>query len=213
MQAAEKQMDQSGLKVLMVPRGIPNLEPMKIDMAEVYEAEDRLNEVRHVNPQTAPELSGYFNKVCNTVTKYLSWIEYDILMAEKYLGLAKAQVILDEAPAQFEKVKDKGIKFNEDFRDALVARSVECQKCLDTLNALKAVRALLDNKAKSFVRAYNSCRYLTNTKSQTPVPNFTSGHIGQTYDQPQKNFMGVTRIGGVPMPQGTPNEEDPEGRY
>ena len=205
-------MDQSGLKTLKVPRGVPDLQGLSLDMTEVYEAEGRLNEVSHVNQMTAPELSGYFNKVCNTVTKYLSWLEYEILMAEKYHGLAKATVILDEAPAAFEKIKHTGVKFNEDFRDALVARSVECNKNLDTLNALKAVRALLDNKAKTFVRAYNSCRGLSYQKSQTPTPNFTSTHIGSTFDAPQSNFMGVTRVGGIPMPQG-PGPEDPEGQY
>ena len=50
---------------LMIPRGIPGLQAMSLDMTVIYEAERRLSEVKTVSPATAPELIGYFNESCN----------------------------------------------------------------------------------------------------------------------------------------------------
>jgi hypothetical protein len=142
-------------------------------MTLVYAAERRLNEVAIVSPGTAPELIGYFNEACNTTTKYLAWVEYEILMAQKHYELARAHVILEKAPEAYGKIKDKGIKFNEDFREALMATDIECQGRLDTLNALKAVRVLLENKAKSFERGYYACKTTWDRKQhQAASPNF-----------------------------------------
>ena len=163
-----------GSNVLLIPRGVPGLSPMTLDMSMVYSAERRLGEVAIVTPGTAPELIGYFNESCNVTTKFLAWVEYEILMAQKHYDLAKAHVILEKAPDAFCKVKDKGIKFNEDFREALVITDIECQGRLDTLNALKAVRVLLENKAKSFERAYYACKTTWDRKQSVAAsPNFS----------------------------------------
>ena len=176
--------------LLAVPRGKANLEPLQLDMTLVYEAEGRLFEVRTVSPATAPELTGYFNEACNLSTKYLAWIEYEILQAEKGFNLAKATVILDKAPEEYKKIAGTGIKFNEDFREALIARDLECQDRLDALNGLQAIKALIESKSKSFERAYYACRHIAESKQKTAaMPNF-SGTIGQTYEDEQNNFMG-----------------------
>jgi hypothetical protein len=44
----------------------------------------------------------------------LSWIEYELLQAEKYLSIAKATVILDVMP---DKIKQMGIKSSESVRE------------------------------------------------------------------------------------------------
>lgn len=145
-------------KELMVPRGNPGQLPLALDMTEVYLAERRLREVSVVNPQKAPELMGFFNDVCNTTTKYIAWIEYEILVAQKQFDLAKATVILEKSPEIYRPLKDTGIKYNEDFRDACVARDPECGKASEKVQFLVATRALLDAKARSFVRAYNAAK-------------------------------------------------------
>jgi hypothetical protein len=159
---------------LLIPRGIPGLSPMSLDMGLIYAAENRLSEVSMVSPGSAPELIGYFNEACNTTTKYLAWVEYEILMAHKHFDLAKAHVILEKAPEAYSAVKDKGIKFNEDFRSALVTLDHECQSRLDVVNALQAVKALLEAKAKSFERAYYACKTIWDKKnSVAAMPNLS----------------------------------------
>ena len=177
-----------------IPRGTPNLAAISLDMTTIYQAEDRLHDVRIATPNNAPEMMGYFNQVCNTVTKYLAWVEYEILQAKKYLEIAKASVILEKAPEEFKRLKDVGIKYNEDFREAMVIRDVDYQKRLDALNTLVAAKSWLEGKAWSFVRAYNSCRFVADNRSFTAAsPNLT-GTIGQTFNEPQQNFMGKTKF-------------------
>lgn len=173
-------------KTLVVPRGTPNLPPLKLEMDEIYRAEGRLHEVSIISPMTAPELMGYFNTVCNLTTKYISWIEYEILVAQKHYELAKSTVILDKMPDEVNRYKNNGMKANEDFRNALIARDPECSAFLDKVNQLTAVKSLLENKARSFVRAYNASRSIWERRANTPSPNF-NGTIGA----PANNLMGA----------------------
>lgn len=172
---------------LLVPRGIPNLAPLKLEMKDVYDAENRLHEVSVVSPVTAPELMGYYNSACNLTTKYISWLDYEILMAEKYYQLAKATVILDKLPEEWAKRKSSGMKQNEDFRDALIARDSECEARKDALNCLIATRALLDAKAKTFIRAFSTCKATWERRFMSgAVPNLTANQDSTN------NFMGKT---------------------
>lgn len=175
-------------KVLEIPRGGPNSSPISLEMSPIYEAESRLEEIRMVSPETAPELIGFFNVACNTTTKYLAWVEYEILQAEKHFDLAKATVILDKSPDFFIKLKESGIKPNEDMRNALIARDEECQEYLDKLNQLKAVRALLDSKAKSFVRAHNAAKVIFERKSFVAA----SPNLGTSFDKLDQLQIGET---------------------
>ena len=179
---------------LLIPRGTPNLAQISLDLTEVYGGERRLVEVRAVNPLTAPDLMGYFNQVCNTTSKYLAWVEYEILQAKKYVDLARSTVLLEKAPAAFAHLKDTGIKYNEDFRDALVIKDPDYQKALDILNHLTATKVFLESKSWSFIRAYNACKYVATTRGQVAASPNLNGTIGQTYDEPQDNFMGKSRI-------------------
>lgn len=177
--------------VMTMPRGTPSLAPMQLDMGPLYDAERRLREVKVVGPGTYKELEGTFNEACNTASKYLAWIEYEMLQAKKYLGLARATVMLDKAPEAYKKIANTGIKFNEDFREALCARDEEYSKCLDTLNGILAVKALLESKYETFKRSYYSCSEVADRKgSIAATPNLT-GVIGQT--QNPANFMGERR--------------------
>jgi len=176
--------------LLSVPRGRPNLPPIVMDMTLPYEAERRLSDLRSVSPTNAPELMAVFNEATNLIGKYLAWVEYEYLQAQKTYELARAEVILDKAPEAFKKQKDSGIKFNEDFREALVAKDEECSKALDTLNTIKAIKVLLESKFRTFERSYYAARAIAEKKSLVAAsPNF-SGIIGQTYEEPQDNFMG-----------------------
>lgn len=178
---------------LSVPRGTPGLVGMSLDMTLVYEAERRLTDLRSVNHETAPELMLYFNNSLNQIAKYMAWVEYEILNAEKYYGIAKAEVMLDKAPELFKtRYKETGIKFNEDFREAVVAKDQTCQERLDTLNYLKAVKVFLENKASAFAKAhYTAKASLEHRRGINPMPNLT-GTVGELANVGE-GFMGISK--------------------
>jgi hypothetical protein len=138
-------------------------------------------------------MMGTFNVAANILTKYIAWVDYEILQAQKFLSISKAAVILDKAHEELKKYP--GHKNNEDFRTALIARDAECQERLDKLNGLIAIRALLDGKVKSFVRAYYTAQTALEKRSSHPSPNFTSTQIGA----PHESVMGgPDPIAGIP---------------
>lgn len=174
---------------LTVPRGTVGKEPLVLDMALIDEADRRLHEVRLVSAATATELKGMFNEAANTASKYLAWIEYEILRAKKTHSLNRATVVLEKAVDEAKRLKEVGIKMNEDMRDALIARDEACQRSQDVLDSLIAVKALLESSYWTFFRAHGSIDTVSQNKTVAPVPNF-GGQIGQTYNIPQINLMG-----------------------
>lgn len=186
---AEMDMHTPNSTMIVIPRGTPNLPPIHLDMTEIYNCENRVYEVRSVNPVTAVELRALFNSAANLSGKYIAWIEYEINMAKKQFDLAKATVILDKAPEEFKRLKDTGIKYNEDFRDALVARDRECQEASDKISHLTAIKAFIDSKLKTFIRSYYSCDSIAQARGGIAAsPNF-SGVLGQSAFG---NLMGAT---------------------
>lgn len=174
-------------RILRVPRGTPSKPELELNMQILDEAERRLHEVRLANPALAKDLEGLFNEAANTATKYLAWIKYEILQAEKNYSLDRATVILEKMPEEAAKLKAAGIKMNEDYREAFIIRDEACSRSLDILNSLKAVQALLEASSETFIRAHYSSR--NKEKEMAPTPNFM-GTTGQTYEIPQNNFMG-----------------------
>lgn len=172
---------------LVIPRGLPGLAPIKLDMSKIYEVEGRIQETRYANPHTAIELTALFNEASGLASKYIAWINYEILQAEKEFDMCKAVVILDKLPEQLAKIKTLGIKPNEDYRNALITKDPECQKALDVLNGLKSVREFVESKHKLFERSYYSCRnVMAQPIKYTPINTNT----GSTFE-PQRNFMGA----------------------
>lgn len=179
----------SGGTELIVPRGTPNLQPLKLAMGEIYAAEGRVHEVSFVNETTGTELAGFFNQATSIVGKYLGWVEYEILQAEKYLEEAKSDVIIDQAPEYAKKLKDTGMKMSEDIRAALVVKDKTYSQRLELLNGLKALKVFLKEKHDSFKRAYYSCDAKTNGPRGVPGKRI-NGSIGMTLE-PQSNLMGA----------------------
>jgi hypothetical protein len=180
-----------GDKVLLVPRGTIGLEPMRLDMTMIYLSESRLREVAIATPRTAPELLATYNETANELTKYISWVKYEKLRAEKELGLARAEVIIDKIPEHAKKLKEAGAKMNEDYRDALVARDPRCAELQEKLNAIEAILALLESKFWSFIRAFNATQMIANLKDGTITSNMnaTPGML----DNSDSGFMGQSR--------------------
>ena len=179
---------------VVLPRGDKRLgENLVLDMYFLDYAESRLPEVRISNGTTSKELEALFNEAANLATKYLAWISYEMLHMEKTFSLDKAEVIIDKMPAEAARLKEAGIKMNEDYRDALIARDEKCSATLDKINTLKAYTAILEAATKSFVRAHYSARENAENKSNAPLQNMTTT-IDSTSAQ-GTNLMGSNNIG------------------
>lgn len=176
-------------RVLSVPRGTPGKNPLELDMSLLDEADRRLQEVRLVSHATKTELQGLYNQAANEAGKYMGWIEYEILKAKKEVTKARSNVIMGVAMEEAKKLKELGMKMNEDLREALISRDPVCDEATDRLNALEAVKVLLGEAKWSFIRAFNSISELAQQKGAQPTPNFV-GELGQTFNIPQANFMG-----------------------
>ena len=169
---------------------------MELDMSILDEADRRMHEVRMVSHATCKELGGLFNQAANLSGKYLSWVKYELLKAEKNHNLNRATVILEKAPAEAVKLKELGIKLNEDIREALIAKDPDCSLSLDILNSLKAVEALLSSSQWSYIRAYQSADDNAKSRGNSgPTPNLT-GTVDRLTDASPKNFMGSSERKG-----------------
>ena len=175
---------------ILVPRGIPNLAPLTLDMTKVYIAESRIVETKAVGPATAPELKAVFNEANAIVSKYIAWVKYELNQAQTYIDLAKAEVILDKLPEKLREYKEKGIKDNADLREALVTQDTQYRDRKNAYYALEAVKCLLEAKAKSFDRAYWDCK--KDDKNSGGYQSFPMKE-GELSD-PQGNFMGVSQF-------------------
>lgn len=178
--------------LILVPRVRSPQDPMRLDMREIYAAESRLIEVARVTPATSPELMATYNQAANVLTKYMSWVKYELLSAEKEYGLAKAEVILDKMPEQASRLKDLGMKFNEDFRSAMIAKDPKCSDLEEKINGIQCVYALLEAKTQSFIRAYSACKSLSYLKDQTGLGKINATPGTTLSDD---GFMGQSRYG------------------
>jgi hypothetical protein len=181
-------LNSSDSKLLFVPRGHTGLKPLELDMTAIYRAESRINELAYLTPMAATELRAVFNSSANDAAKYLAWVEHELNVAKKYFDLARATVILDKAPDEFQKVKDKGIKFNEDFRDALVARDHTCSELNDKIMSLNAIKAFIEAKLKTFIRSYYAAESIAENKSRIAASPNLSASVGETNFE---NLMGI----------------------
>ena len=136
--------------IIYVLRGKLEGRPLSLDMSEIYSAESRIPEIRHVTAVSLPDLAAEFNQAYRVLVKHLAAVQYEVLSAEKTYEDAKAVLLLDKYP---ELMESKGFKDSADTRKACIAQDKECSLALDKLNQLKAVETLLDGKIKVFISA------------------------------------------------------------
>jgi len=119
---------------------------LHLDMTLVREAETRLVEAKTVNPLTYSDLSHTFNESYRILKTHLSNVGYQLLLAEKALEEAKADVILGE---YMEYLKDKPKSAgSSELRNAFLIKNAEYNAALDRINQLKAIQSNFEGKIK-----------------------------------------------------------------
>ncbi len=119
---------------------------LRLDMGAIREAERRLIEAKMVSPVTYPELSHTYNESYRMLKQHLSSLGYQLLMAEKALQSAKADVILGSYAEYLEgKPKSAG---SSDLRDAFLTKDEAYNSALDRTHQLKAIISNFEGKIK-----------------------------------------------------------------
>lgn len=149
---SEQGENQSSLMVLPAFGKAPAL---KLEMANIRTAEQRIIEAKTVNPLTYVDLEHTFNEAYRDLKRHLASVGYSLTLAQKALEDAKADVILGSyADLMAGKPKSHD---SSDMRQAYLTRDPAYSAALDRIAQLKAVESNFDGKIKVME---NVCRYM-----------------------------------------------------
>lgn len=119
---------------------------LNLDMNVIREAERRLVEAKTVSPVTYPDLSHCYNESYRMLKQHLSNLGYQLLLAEKAIEMAKADVILG---SYAEHLKDKPKSAGStDLRNAFLTRDKAYNEALDRSHQLQAIISNFEGKVK-----------------------------------------------------------------
>lgn len=154
---------------LVVPRGLPDLSPLRLDLGEINTVESRIQEVAFTNPVKAPELLAVFNKAYSDLVGIISSVEYEFQMAKKHANEVRAIILIDKVPGI---LKEKGLSSaksptgSEDMRQAILDMDKDYSAAQDKVIQLKCILSLLEGKQKSIDMAYTSVKKVLGDSSQ-----------------------------------------------
>ena len=141
-------------KALIVP-AFGKSKELCLEMTSIREAEKRFIEAKTVNPSTYSDLEHTFNESYRDLKKHLSSIGYQILLADKALRQAKADVLMGSY-AEYMAGKPK-YQDTSDMRDAFLIKDPAYVAALDRDAQLKALASNFEGKIKV---VENVCKYM-----------------------------------------------------
>jgi hypothetical protein len=170
--------DLTNTPTIICPRGTSGLEPIRLDMAIISEAEGRHHEMGFVTPQKAPELLTLFNKAWLRAMEYYVAVKLELAEAQNELNRVTAIIILDKAP---DLLASRGFKTSsKDLRDAICALDDNFEKATTKVCTIEAIAELLKIKAEFLENAYTGTKKI----------------LGEgVYDHRNQNLSGDTGTG------------------
>ncbi len=162
-------------KILKVPRGRPDLEPMTLDLTELNFAKERLKEISGVNRDTGPELVSYFAEAFFEAKRMYTQIEFELNSAQKESKQLRAFILLEKVP---EKLKSKGLSSSskptgsEDLRDAVIETDPDYAALQERIVTIKYCSELLSSYVEAIKMAYFSVQKIMSQPS--PYRDVTS---------------------------------------
>lgn len=167
---------------LVVPRGTPGMEPLRLDTTNIQRAESRIHEVAIVSATKAPELLAFFNMAYLDGTRIVAMLELELNNARRYCNGVRSVVMLDRAPTI---LKGKGLATDKnpggsaDLRQAVLDGDVEYQQALEREQQIEALLEMVKGKIKSFEMAYTSVKKILGESGHERRPNpYLSGDTG-----------------------------------
>jgi hypothetical protein len=128
---------------------------LSFDMTSTQHAFRRLIEAKNVNPSTYSELEHIYNESYRELKRYVSQIGYQLMLAQKALNEAEADVILGSY-AEFMQGKPK-YQDNANLRNAFITKDPMYTAAYERLAQLKALESHFEGKIKVLE---NVCRYM-----------------------------------------------------
>jgi len=151
---------------MILPRGsLQSKAPLVLEMSRVYEAEGRLQDLAAILPGTAAEFMSVMNGAAHLTTNHIAAVTQEVILAKRECDRRKAVVVLEEMPKKFASMKESGMKPNEDSREAILALDEQYSNLKDRLDCLMAAGAHLENKVKTFIRAFNAAKSIMERRS------------------------------------------------
>lgn len=160
---------------LILPRGsLSSGPPLEVDLTSVRQAEIRLPELRSMTFGSSVDLMGVMNEAASDAMIALTKIQYELLIAKQNYDRRRAVVLIDEMPDHAKKLQEKGMKMNEDLREAFIVRDDACFNLRDRIDCLTAAGSLIEGKVKTFVRAFNAAKTVAEYKRGNALSPVTS---------------------------------------
>jgi len=198
----------SELTVIRVPRADPALPPLVLDMAEIYMALGRKDEVAIVNSHKAPELLSLFNIAYLNSSRVLNALQYELGIVEQLIREIKAVILLDRMKDTLEKAglsNSRNPLGSEDIRQAVYEKDPEYKRATLLAGNLSCYIQQVSDLRKFFQNSFDSVKKIMGSEAlgsygrQNPnlvVPlsgvNTTNNH--QALQEPaEDDFFGTAR--------------------
>lgn len=176
---------------LVVPRGLPGIDPLKLNVGSILEVESRIQEIAIVTPVKAPELISAFNKAFSEITEMIAKVRYEYRVAEANVDKVRAICIIDRVP---QILQEKGLTSakspmgSEDVRSSILALDTEYQAAQERVIQIQCMLEFLEGKAKAIDKAYMAVKAVYADSSQyrhspdlTVTPGDSSGGFFRKY--------------------------------
>lgn len=151
----------SELTVLRVPRADPNLPPLVLDLADIYTALGRKDEVAVVNSHKAPELLSTFNIAYLNASRVINVLEYELLQVEALMEQVKSIILLDRMKdilAASGLANPRNPLGSEDIRNAVYVKDPEYSRAKQLAGNLACYIKQISDFRKFFQNSYDSVK-------------------------------------------------------
>ena len=186
----------------IIPAGDPGLPALRLEMTEIFYAEQRIAEVAFVNEHKAPELLSTFNQAYLSLVKMRALLEMEAGAAQSHLNRRRSEVILEVAT---EVLKKKGLATSKDLREAVVDGDIQYQELQGRLQAIEVHLEWIKGKTKGIEMAYTSVKKILGDRPRLGGST-TSGYTSPDHKQ-------ETPVGGTIQSKViyTPTDRKPSG--
>lgn len=152
-----------------------------MNMARIYQAERRVEEIAITNEHKGPELMAFFNQAYMDATDFSNRLATELVRAQKVADTRKAKVVLDEVPRI---LREKGLSSEKSARvsgtvaqqEAILTQDTEYQAAVDMVDCIAGYKDLMDRKMKTIEMAYLGVRKIIGgDRMQWTGRNISSG--------------------------------------
>lgn len=166
---------------MLVPRALPGLTPLAIDLTEVIRAESRIHEIATLSAGKAPELLAAFNLAYIEASRAIALLEQELSQAKRRCDQVRAMVILDRVPrvlAERGLASSKSPMGSEDLRRAVLDMDPDYQQAAQLVADIDGSVEVVRSKLRGIEMAYNSVKKLLSDQTFSFIGSLSAGNEG-----------------------------------